>query len=75
MITSTSRGHIIIFINNQWIYKDTREKVNDKRPCANCGRPPTKEDYDACLGYVRGATSVCCGHGNIDSVIIMRDDK
>ena len=24
---------------------------------------PTKEGYDACLGYIEGAMSACCGHG------------
>lgn len=24
---------------------------------------PTKEGYDACLGYIKGAKSACCGHG------------
>jgi hypothetical protein len=32
-------------------------------PCRLCGRPPTSEGYDACLGELRGAVSACCGHG------------
>ena len=24
---------------------------------------PTKEGYDACLGFIEGAKSACCGHG------------
>lgn len=37
--------------------------LNDSRPCKRCGRMPTKEGYDACLGYIKGAKSACCGHG------------
>jgi hypothetical protein len=41
-----------------------------KLPCTRCGRPPTREGYDACVGHVEGATSVCCGHG-VEPPIIM----
>lgn len=27
------------------------------------GRMPIKEGYDACLGYIDGVKSACCGHG------------
>jgi len=38
-------------------------------PCPKCGKMPTKEGYDACIGYVPGATSVCCGHGLVSPYI------
>ncbi len=32
-------------------------------PCKRCGKLPTPEGYDACLGYLPGVASACCGHG------------
>ena len=64
-ITSSSRGHNIEYVNNNWRYSDTKEslKQNDRRPCKKCGNPPTKEGYDWCIGEIEGAKSACCGHG------------
>lgn len=41
-----------------------------ERPCPQCGKPPTPEGYDACLGYLPGVTSACCGHGRRPPCII-----
>lgn len=62
-----ARGHRIKYIDNKWVYEDNGEEVNDRRPCSNCGRPPTKlEGHDACIGHVEGCTDACCGHGGSD---------
>ena len=53
-----------------WIYSDTRLPVDGKRKCVRCDKKPTKEGYDACLGYIEGVTSACCGHG-VSSLILM----
>lgn len=63
MTSSYSRGHLIIYVNGIWIYEDNKQPLNNHRPCKKCGCKPTSEGYDACLGYIKGATSVCCGHG------------
>lgn len=64
MITAYLRGHQISFINNIWIYSDTKEPIeNNERRCSRCGHYPTKEGYDHCLGFIPGATHACCGHG------------
>jgi len=60
---STERGHVILFIDGNWVYEDTGEVSMDIRPCKRCGRHPTKEGYDACLGHIEGVKSACCGHG------------
>jgi hypothetical protein len=31
-------------------------------PCVKCGKLPTKEDHDACLGTLPGVIDTCCGH-------------
>lgn len=63
MIKSTSRGHEIIFLENEWIYEDTKEPVSDKRQCKFCGLFPDDNKVDPCLGNITGAISACCGHG------------
>jgi len=60
-----SRGHKIEYdlLKHMWIYSDNKEVFNDTRPCIKCGKMPTKEGYDACLGYIKNTKSACCGHG------------
>ncbi len=65
MIKSKSRGYTIIYINKQWIYEDTKQPIDTNRACSHCGRQPTIEGYDACIGHVPGVESACCGHGDI----------
>lgn len=66
--TAYLRGHKIIY-NGSWQYEDgTPEDVN--RPCARCGKPPTPDGHDACLGYIEGATAACCGHGVEEGYIL-----
>ena len=61
---SYNRGHEIIYIDGKWIYIDNSESIKNKeRSCSRCGKFPTPEGYDACLGYIKGAYSACCGHG------------
>jgi hypothetical protein len=66
MVTSFQRGHKIIFKENVWVYNDTLDPISVERPCKRCGRMPTSEGYDACLGYIPGVVSACCGHGKED---------
>jgi len=71
MVTSYKRGHKITYINDKWYYKDDMSLANYERPCAKCLKKSTKEGYDACLGYIKGAESACCGHGAEEPFIIM----
>jgi len=62
--TGYSRGHKLISRDTgEWFYADDGSVYDDSRPCARCGRRPTPEEYDACLGHIPGAGSACCGHG------------
>lgn len=64
MVTSQSRGHQIEYNGIEWIYSDNKKPIDaEPRPCKKCNRLPTPEGYDACLGYIEGVTSACCGHG------------
>ena len=70
---SHTRGHLIIHDGIcGWVYGDTGESVEyHDRPCLCCGKLPTPEGWDACLDYVPGATSACCGHGQELPTVIM----
>lgn len=57
------RGHEIHFVDGTWKYSDNNQDASEDRPYTRCGKLPTKEGYDSCLGYIKGATSACCGHG------------
>jgi len=67
------RGHKAEYTSGVLRYIDTGEEVNEKRPCPQCGNPPTEEGYDACIGHIPGAQSVCCGHG-VERGYVLWDD-
>lgn len=71
MVRSFSRGHEIYWDGELWRYSDNGAVYDDTRSCKRCGRQPTPEGYDACLGCVPGATSVCCGHGVESPFVIL----
>jgi len=75
MVYSWTRGHEIIYKKGNWYYVDTGELADYERPCKKCGRMPTKEGYDACLGYIENAISACCGHGVHDPILILKEGK
>lgn len=66
-VKSFLRGHPVVYDGRNWRYVDTGEiagkKLQDTRPCARCGKSPTPEGHDACLGELEGIKSACCGHG------------
>lgn len=49
---------------------DDKTSITNERLCVKCGQPPTSEGYDACLGYIEGVKSACCGHGISDKCIV-----
>jgi hypothetical protein len=68
--TSFQRGNPIQWNSKKWIYSNDRSSTKKEKPCIRCGRMPTKEGYDACLGYISNAKSACCGHGVEEGFII-----
>lgn len=53
-----------------WRYCDNDEFVEEcEKLCPECNQSRTEEGYDPCIGYIPGATSVCCGHGKKDGWI------
>ena len=75
MISSYSRGHPIEYSDGQWVYCDNKRPINNDRPCARCGRMPTPEGYDHCLGHIDGAVSACCGHGVEDPYVVYKTNE
>lgn len=76
MITSTFRGHEIVF-DDVWRFTNTGESTVDtweSRPCGHCGRDNTSEGYDACLGTLPGVMNACCGHGEVKGAYVHFDD-
>lgn len=62
------RGHLVVRYDSRWRWADTGRYIRlgsnaDDPACVLCGRLPTSEGYDPCVGHVPGAASVCCGHG------------
>jgi len=53
-----------------WLYMDGVSISKEIRTCPKCGKMPTSEGYDACLGYIDGAEMACCGHGITEGYII-----
>lgn len=71
MVKSYSRGHEIYFDDSIWRYCDNDKPLDsEERPCKRCGKMPTTEGYDACLGHIEGAVSACCGHGVESSYVV-----
>jgi len=68
------RGWEIIFVDGYWVYADNYKLINKERRCKRCGKMPTKEGYDACLGKIEGASSACCGHGIENPYTVMKKD-
>jgi len=72
------RGHLIVEDGKYWWkYEDTGERYNPEndRPCKHCGKPPTKEGHDPCLGELRGIMFACCGHhGSIQPPYVTLND-
>jgi len=63
-VLSQSRGHSIFYDGNDWRYVDNGNLLqNEERACVRCGKHPTPEGFDACMGHIKNAVSVCCGHG------------
>jgi len=63
-VVSFQRGHLIELIGCVWCWTDTGEPCEgEERPCVRCGRMPTPEGHDACLGTLPGVRNACCGHG------------
>ncbi len=61
------RGHQIYYDGEEWRFEDTNELTVDgyqRRPCARCKKPVTKEGHDPCLGTIPNVMNACCGHGD-----------
>jgi hypothetical protein len=60
---SYQRGQQLTYQGGAWRYVDDGALVTEVRPCVRCGRMPTEDGHDACLGRIPGIVSACCGHG------------
>ena len=56
---------------HEWFYADDMSPAIDNRPCVRCGKLPTEEGHDACLGTLPGVRFACCGHGDTNNAYVM----
>ena len=69
MAKSYFRGHHIIYVNNTWLYADTKTRAgfgHEVRPCKKCGKVFEGSNIgkpDPCIGNLPGVNNACCGHG------------
>jgi len=72
MITAHTRGWLITYKKDQWLYADNKMAIIKNRPCKKCDQPPTASGHDSCIGTIQGAISACCGHGAKKGFIIRK---
>lgn len=77
-IKSRVRGHEIEYNPEEarWYFTETGIPLGNPNqvPCKKCGKLPTPDGHDACLGALRDVSHACCGHGHPeDSYVIRRD--
>lgn len=76
-----SRGHLLKSLPYdklkpmRLVFADTGEEyvAGQERACAQCGKHPTAEGHDACLGELPGVSFACCGHGVGLGYIVFKD--
>jgi hypothetical protein len=74
-VTGFLRGHPMYFADGEWRYVDTDElTAGNARDCHECGKPPTVEGHDPCLGTLPGVQNACCGHGDPTQAYIQYED-
>lgn len=83
MITGHKRGNETYYDEEAQISRYVEDDVSTKeeeRPCVRCGKMPidiireTGKGIDACLGYIPGVFSACCGHGVTDPIMIYEEE-
>lgn len=71
--TFYDRGWPTYLDGRVWRYADTNAQITGRRPCRRCGRFPTREGHDACLGTLPGVVSACCGHGITEPIMVKEE--
>jgi hypothetical protein len=74
-VRSTWRGHVILITGEECQFEDTGEAtVGSNRPCGRCGKHPTAEGHDGCLGTLPAVMNACCGHGEVSGAYVQMPD-
>ena len=68
-------GAEVYYEDGEWYYSDNSESAKEtkRRECPACGKMPTKEGHDACLGTLPGVKHACCGHGVEEGYIMFEN--
>jgi hypothetical protein len=74
MVTGYKRGHKYSY---EWKGLEFHLKnpgpVSEEKSCIKCGKIPTKNGHDACLGNLPGVIAACCGHGITEGHILFEN--
>ena len=74
MITGYNRGHEYSY---EWkgleFHLENPSPVSKEKSCIKCGKIPTREGHDACLGTLPGVIAACCGHGVEEGYILFEN--
>lgn len=65
-----SLGEVIRYCDTGELVYSIENGFRDNRPCTYCEKLPTPEGYDACIGFLPGVESACCGHGVSYSYVV-----
>lgn len=75
LVVGTIRGRKIFAPDGMnWVSMRTGLKYKKDPPCIKCGKYPTKEGHDHCLGTLKGVKFACCGHGVPGQRYVMLDN-
>ena len=76
IVTGYNRGHKYVY---NFDYEHIKSNLNGKElnitemPCVRCGKMPSKEGHDQCLGRLPGVLAACCGHGVEEGYILFEN--
>lgn len=77
MVKSKWRGNDIYFDGDTWRYSkdDVMVRNNVNISCGYCGKEPTEDGHDGCIGELMGLMNACCGHGETEDAYVQFLDK
>lgn len=74
LISYYNRGHKYYY---QWkgleYHLNHKSPIVKEKPCIKCGKMPTSDGHDACLGTLPGVIAACCGHGVKEGYILFEN--
>jgi hypothetical protein len=76
IVTAYNRGNKYVC---NFDYEHIKSNLNGQEfntteiPCVRCGKMPTEDGHDQCLGTLPGVVAACCGHGVEEGYILFEN--